>query len=56
MMLEKSLQSDFMLNYIRYDVDFTLSWVKVFRIVPEFRILRLTSTESQPQNAELRRP
>ena len=30
--------------------------VKVFRIIPEFRILRLTSTESKPQNAEFRRP
>ena len=32
------------------------TWVKVFRIIPEFRILRLTfhrkSIESQPQNAE----
>ena len=31
------------------------TWVKVFRSNPEFRILRLTSIESQPQNAELRR-
>ena len=30
------------------------SWVKVFRINPEFRILRLTF-QSQPQNAELGR-
>ena len=30
-------------------------WVKVFRINPEFRILRLTFQESQPQNAELGR-
>ena len=29
------------------------TWVKVFRIIPEFRILRLTPQESQPQNAEL---
>ena len=28
------------------------TWMKVFRIIPEFRILRL-SIESQPQNAEL---
>ena len=28
---------------------------EVFRINPEFRILRLTSIESQPQNAELGR-
>ena len=33
------------------------SWVKVFRIIPEFRILRLTFHRnlSQPQNAELNR-
>ena len=31
------------------------AWVKVFRINPEFRILRLTFMESQPPNAELRR-
>ena len=39
------------------------SWVKVFRIIPEFRILRLTfhrnkmlnSIESLPQNAEFHR-
>ena len=30
--------------------DVIMSWVKVFRIIPEFRILRLTF---QPQNAEL---
>ena len=29
--------------------------VKVFRIIPEFRILRLTFHRSQPQNAELGR-
>ena len=29
------------------------SLVKVFRIIPEFRILRLLFIESQPQNAEL---
>ena len=29
------------------------AWVKVFRIIPEFRILRLTFQESLPQNAEL---
>ena len=28
-------------------------WVKVFRIIPELRILRLIFIESQPQNAEL---
>ena len=33
-----------------------IAWVKVFRINPEFRILRLTfCVESQPQNAELGR-
>ena len=36
-----------------------LAWVKVFRIIPEFRILGLTfhrtSIESQPQNPELDR-
>ena len=31
------------------------AWVKVFRIIPEFRILRLTFHRSQPQNAELGR-
>ena len=38
-----------------YTVPFLcFSWVKVFRINPEFRILRLTlSIESQPQSAEL---
>ena len=30
----------------------TPPWVKVFRIIPEFRILRLTFHESQPQNPE----
>ena len=29
-----------------------ITWVKVFRINPEFRILRLAFIESQPQNAE----
>ena len=28
-------------------------WGKVFRIIPEFSILRLSFTESQPQNAKL---
>ena len=36
-----------------------IAWMKVFRIIPEFRILRLTfhtlSIERQPQNAELGR-
>ena len=39
------------------------SWVKVFRIIPEFGILRLTfyglkilNKESQPQNPELGTP
>ena len=32
------------------------TWVKVSRIIPEFRISRLTFlSESQPQNAELGR-
>ena len=31
------------------------SWAKVFRIIPEFRILRLTSIERQTQNPELNR-
>ena len=31
------------------------TWVEVFRIIPEFNILRLTFLESQPQNAELGR-
>ena len=30
------------------------TWVKVFRNIPEFRILGWLSTESRPQNAELR--
>ena len=29
--------------------------MKVFRIIPEFRIFRLTSIESRPLNAELGR-
>ena len=33
----------------------TVARVKVFRINPKCRILRLTLVESQPQNAELRR-
>ena len=33
----------------------SLTWVKVFRIIPEFRILRLISIESGPQHAELGR-
>ena len=32
-----------------------IPWLKVFRINPEFRILRLTSKESPPQNAKLGR-
>ena len=41
---------------IRYAVNVLKSWVKVFMIIPEFRILRLTfHTERQPQNAELGR-
>ena len=42
-----------------YMVSLIMTWVKVFRIIPEFRILRLTfhrlSIESQPQNPELSR-
>ena len=30
-----------------------MTLVKVFRIIPEYRILRLTFQESRPQNAEL---
>ena len=30
----------------------TISWVEVVRIIPEFRILRLTF-QSQPQNTDL---
>ena len=30
-------------------------WVKVFRIIPEFRILRPISIESRSQNPELSR-
>ena len=48
-------------NKERYSL-IMFTWVKVFRIIPEFRILRLTfyrlsiySIESQPQNAELGR-
>ena len=33
----------------------TYKWMKVFRIIPEFRILRLTFHRSQTQNAELGR-
>ena len=32
-----------------------ITWVKVFRINPEFRILRLTFHRKSAQNAELRR-
>ena len=32
---------------------YLLAWVKVFRNIPEFRILRVTF-QSHPQNAELR--
>ena len=39
-------------RYIRFRLLCIYAWVKVFRIIPEFRILRLTSIESQPQNAE----
>ena len=34
--------------------DDILSWVKVFRIIPEFRIMRLTF-HRKPQNTELGR-
>ena len=36
-------------------ISFDSAWVKVFRIIPEFRILRLAVQRKQPQNAEFRR-
>ena len=37
-----------------YPVSLLFPWMNVFRINPEFRILRLTfHIESQPQNADL---
>ena len=41
-----------LIKTIKMEAAYVVTWVKVFRIIPEFRILRLT-IESQPQNAEL---
>ena len=39
----------------KYSDQFTCAWVKVFKIISEFRIFRLTLLESQPKNAEFSR-
>ena len=40
-------------NEIYICAHYTLSWVKVFRIIPEFKILRLTFHRKSVSNAEL---
>ena len=40
-------------EFEKNEVQCICSWVKVFRVNPEFRILRLTYVLVQPQNAEL---
>ena len=50
-----NLDNILIIDILQYIKEMVNLWVKVFRRNPEFRILRLTFIESQPQNAELGR-
>ena len=46
---------NFLISHLSSKNNAKTKWVKVFRIIPEFRILRPTFDRSQPQNAEIGR-